>query len=242
MTNSSIKAAFAAVTGMGVLLGGMGAADAVLVQTFGVDHHNGPTTQTLNFDAATPNQSGHGALAQVSIALSTIAVGGGDQATLTGGEGGTSTRGGLTADLAITGTSGALFSGSTTVAASTCTISGTVGCTGTVMSPSQPSFAPATPIIITDGGTMANFVGGPVQLTALISNYNVTPPACDSRNPSLPSTCGGFDNITWAPTVTIAYTYEDVSSVPEPGTIGILGVGGLVLTRLRRRRTVGPRC
>jgi hypothetical protein len=83
---------------------------------------------------------GHGALMRVSIALSTATVGGGDQATLTGGEGGTSTRGCLTADLWISDAAGSLFAGSTSVAKSNCTINGIVGRTGTLMTPSQPKF------------------------------------------------------------------------------------------------------
>lgn len=236
MLNSNVRTAFAAMTGVGVLLGGAGSAQAVLVQTFSVDEQNGPTSQALSFDAATPNQGGNGVLAQVSIAFSTLTVGGGDQATLTGGEGGTATRGGLIADVSITDLAGTLFSGSTTVAQSSCTVSGISGCTGTTMSPTQPVFSPGSPVVITDGGALANFVGGPVQLTALITNYNVTPPTCDQGTHAQSIVCGGFDNITWAPTVTVSYTYNDILDTPEPTMLGILGLGGATLGLLRRRR------
>ena len=232
MVSSGFKAAFAAMTGVGVLIGGAGASDAGLVQTFSVDEHSGPTSQALNFDAATPNQGGNGALTAVTIDFSTLTVGGGDQVTLTGAEGGSASRGGITAGLAITDTAGTLFSGTSVTAASTCSTT-TTTCTGPLMSPSQPVFSPGSPVVITDGGALADFVGSPVQITALIGSYNVTAPTCVIRNGTQP-VCGGFDDISWSPTVTISYTY-DTTAVPEPAAFGILSLGWATLMVTRRR-------
>src|ERR1700688_4083942 len=124
MTSIKIRTAFAAMTGVGILLGGAGSSDAALVQTFRVDQLGGQTSQSLLFDAGTPNQDGHGTLAQVTIEFSTLTVGGGDQVTVTGGEGGSASRGGISSDLEIIDLSGSLFSGTTTVAASTCSVVG----------------------------------------------------------------------------------------------------------------------
>jgi hypothetical protein len=236
MTSIKIRTAFAALTGVGILLGGAGSSEAALVQTFSVDQLGGQTSQSLFFDAATPNQDGHGTLAQVTIEFSTLTVGGGDQVTVTGGEGGSASRGGISSDLQIIDLSGSLFSGTTTVAASTCSAVGPAGCTGPTMTPTQPTFSPGTPVVLTDGGALADFIGGPVQLTAAISTYDVTPSTCVPNSISI--TCGGFDNITWAPTVTVSYTYNTVDT-PEPATIGILGSAGAALGLLRRRKPNG---
>ena len=237
MTNSGFKTAFAAMAGLGALIGGSGSASAALVQTFSLDHHAASNSQTLTFDTATPNVSGHGALTQVSIALSTAAAGGSLQASLTGGEG-TASRGPLTADLSIIDGSGSVFSGSASVAASSCAVGSCFG-PGPTRFPVTSSFSPGSSIVLTDSVSLTAFATSPVQLTAEITNYTLTGPSCVQGSHSVAPTCSGFDNITWAPTISVSYTYAKVSDLPEPGTIGLLGLGGIALVRMRRRRSRG---
>lgn len=62
--------------------------------------------------------------------------------------------------------------------------------------------------------------------------------SCDywDRNGYEYDSCTGSNDVYWAGTATVRYTYDAISRVPEPGTLGLLGLGLVGLGVVRRRK------
>lgn len=117
--NFGTGAALAVMTGIGVLLGGAGGAEAAR-SAFSLDT-GGSTSQAVNFAQFDPSL---GTLNSVTITLSGSGTSGSAFAQVTCGEGGDRATADLSGTLQVTGPAGVLFSAATAVCASCTIVSG----------------------------------------------------------------------------------------------------------------------
>jgi hypothetical protein len=138
---------------------------------------------------------------------------------------------------AVSATSTTLFSGSTTAGplfSDTNTLT-TAGFTGTVPSGvTLVGTASATGLsgnvdLFTPASNLSGYIGGLNFLNLAISNTG-------SQGGSVPGSVFTGNNGTATGTVSLYYDYQ-LSSVPEPVTLGMMGLGLAGLTAFRRRKS-----
>jgi hypothetical protein len=224
VTQSSLSTALAIMAGAGILLGGLGGADAAAVtqtQTFTVSSTDGNNSALVAFDAFNASL---GTLTQVEFALSAPSVTGSEQLSYTGAEGATASFGETVAVIEPSGTTLTSASGS---AVTGCFSYNGVSCSGSA-SFSLSSSLSTSPTILT-GASLAPFLSTPLDFSVALQDYTPDLQYCGN--------CQLTDTVNFSGKLTLTYEYTPaVPTIPEPTSLALLTAGAIGIAGTRRRR------